>query len=235
MFRQIVTSALFAGFAAGLIAAALHFLLLQPLILQAELYDTGTLVHFGGAPDVAAHDHGTHIHDPAAGTTDLNRNVLTVLFTALVYTGYAFVLLALMALAVERGIAVTARKGLLWGIAGFVAVQLAPSVGLPPELPGAAAAELAARQVWWVGTIVAAIFALGLIAFGKGWAAWGAAIVLLLAPHLIGAPQPESFAGPVPPELAGLFAARVLGVGLAAWTAMGLAAGYFLQAKPQDA
>jgi len=234
MFKQIVTSALFAGFAAGLIAAALHFLLLQPLILQAELYETGTLVHFGGAQDVA-HDHTAHSHDTAAGTTDLKRNTLTVLFTILQYTGFAFVLLALMTLAIERGITITPRTGLLWGIAGFTAVQLAPSIGLPPELPGSAAAELAARQFWWIATIATTIIALGLIAFGKGWPVWAAAIALLLAPHLIGAPHPQTLTGPVPPELAGLFAARVLGVGMAAWTVMGLTAAHFLQTKPHNA
>jgi predicted cobalt transporter CbtA len=54
-------------------------------------------------------------------------------------------------------------------------------------------------------------------------------VILLLAPHLLGAPEPASFHGPTPPELGGLFAARALGVGMAAWVLLGLFAGHFWQ------
>ncbi len=54
-------------------------------------------------------------------------------------------------------------------------------------------------------------------------------MVLLLAPHLIGAPHPDAFAGTVPPELASMYAARGLGVGLASWVLTGLFAGFFWQ------
>ncbi len=76
-------------------------------------------------------------------------------------------------------------------------------------------------------TVAAAVIALALIAFGKSWAAWGVAVILLMAPHLIGAPEPATFAGTTPPEIAGLFAARAFGVGLAAWVILGCAAGFF--------
>jgi predicted cobalt transporter CbtA len=62
-----------------------------------------------------------------------------------------------------------------------------------------------------------------------------AAVALLLAPHLIGAPHPETFAGPVPPELAALFATRALGVGLAAWALLGTLAGYFWARESTEA
>jgi cobalt transporter subunit CbtA len=118
---------------------------------------------------------------------------------------------------------------MLWGIAGFVSVHFAPAIGLPPEVPGVAAADLVDRQIWGSATVIATAAAIWLIAFGRGWTAWGAAVVLLLAPHLVGAPQPAAFAGPVPPELGALFAGRALGTGLAAWVALGAFAGYFWQ------
>jgi predicted cobalt transporter CbtA len=68
-----------------------------------------------------------------------------------------------------------------------------------------------------------------LIAFGRNWMAWGAATILLLAPHVIGAPEPEAFTGPVPTELGALFASRAFGVGMAAWMLLGCFAGYFWQ------
>ena len=45
--------------------------------------------------------------------------------------------------------------------------------------------------------IAATAVGLALIGFGRGLPAWGAAAVLILAPHVIGAPHPDSFAGPV--------------------------------------
>ena len=77
--------------------------------------------------------------------------------------------------------------------------------------------------------MIATAVGLGLIAFGKGPVMLVVAVALLAAPHLIGAPEPETFTGPVPPELAALFAARALGVGLAAWVCLGALAGYFWQ------
>lgn len=220
MASRLLTSALFAGFCAGLVAALLQFVFVQPVLLHAELYESGQLVHFGAEPVSA---------DPDLGGLDLMRDALSVIFSALVYTGYALVLIAVMSLAEASGAAITARTGVIWGVAGFVAVHLAPAVSLPPEVPGVAAADVFLRQIWWWATVVATGIALALLAFGRSWMAWGSAIVLLAAPHLIGAPHPDSFSGTVPPELAALFAARALGVGLAAWVLLGSLCGYFWQ------
>lgn len=220
MFSKIVTSALFAGFCAGLIAALLQLVFVQPVLLHAELYEGGDLVHFG-AEAVSAH--------PDLPGLDPVRDGLSLLFSALIYVGYALILVAAMGIASDRGITINARTGLIWGIAGFVAFHFAPALSLPPEVPGVAAADVAERQVWWWSTVAATAIALALIAFGRNWVLWVLAAVLLLAPHLIGAPHPDAFSGPVPPELAALFAARALGVGFAAWALLGLLAGYFWQ------
>lgn len=225
MFGKIVVPALIAGFAAGLVAAVLQLIFVQPVLLHAELYESGTLAHMA-TPPVSAH--------PDLGGFDWGRNLFSVLFVALVYCGYALMLVALMALAAARGATITARSGLLWGLAGFLAVHLLPAAGLPPELPGASAAELLPRQVWWLAAVLCSGAGLWLIAFGRSWAAWGGAVVLLLAPHLVGAPHPDTFEGPVPPELGGLFAGRALAVGLAAWCLLGLFAGWFWQREEAD-
>ena len=219
MFSRILVSGLFAGFAAGLIAAALQLVFLQPVLLHAELYETGKLTHFGATQAAGA------AAVPAG--LDPMRDGLSVLFSALIYCGYALILVAAMALAAERGVRISVRQGLLWGLAGFLAVHFAPAVGLPPELPGSAAADVALRQIWWFGTVGATAAGLALIAFGRGWIAWGAAALLIVAPHIVGAPHADGFAGPVPPELAGLFAGRALGVGLVAWALLGLFAAFF--------
>jgi cobalt transporter subunit CbtA len=219
MFTRILTSALFAGAFAGLIAALLQLAFVQPILLHAELYEAGHLVHFGAGSPVSAH--------PDLGGIDPVRDGLSVIFTMLVYCGYALVLVPLMMLAEERGADISPRTGLIWGLAGFIAVHFAPGFSLAPEVPGVAAADVAARQVWWFATVFAAAVALWLIAFGGNMVAWGAAVLLLLAPHLIGAPEPEVFTGPVPTELGAKFAARAYGVGMAAWVMLGGLAAYF--------
>ena len=219
MYSRLLTSAVFAGAAAGLIAALLQLYFVQPVLLHAELYESGELVHFGAESAVAA--------TPDLPGINVVRDGLSIGFTMLLYSGYGMVLVALMALAQFRGAAINARTGLIWGAAGFIAVQFAPGFTLAPEVPGVAAADVFARQTWWFPTVMAAALAMWLVAFGRNWAAWGVAVVLLLAPHVIGAPEPETFSGPVPPEIAALFAARSLGVGMAAWVILGVLAGYF--------
>lgn len=234
----MLASALIAGCAAWLLAATLHFAFVQKYILLGETYETGEAVHFGGASAAADnhdHDHGdtegdaTHDHDAhahAAPGSETVRNAWTVLFSGLVYVAYAMILVAGFGLARIYGHVIGAREGLLWGIGGFAAFQLAPAVGLAPELPGTAAADLAVRQVWWWGTVMATGAGLALLAYGRGLAIMALAAVLLAAPHAIGAPVLDGFSGVAPPEVAASFAARVLGVGLAVWALMGWVAGY---------
>lgn len=47
MLSKLLVSALFAGAAAGLIAGLLQLVFVQPVLLHAELYENGTLAHFG--------------------------------------------------------------------------------------------------------------------------------------------------------------------------------------------
>jgi len=222
MIARYITSALFTGALAGLIAGLLQLYFVQPVLLHAELYEGGDLVHFGAAP-VSAH--------PELPAFDAVRDGLSLVFTMLTYTGYALIMIAVMSIAEERGAMIDGRSGIIWGVAGFVAFHMAPGFSLAPEVPGAAAADVTARQVWWFITAGAAVLALWLLAFGKSWMAWGVAVILLLAPHIIGAPQPDTFTGPVPTEIGALFAARAFGVGLAAWVLLGCFAGYFWQSE----
>lgn len=222
MIQRFIISALFAGALAGLIAGLLQLFFVQPVLLHAELYEGGDLVHFGADP-VSAH--------PVLPGFDPVRDGLSLVFTMLTYTGYALMLIAAMSLAEERGAHVDGRSGILWGIAGFVAFHFAPGFTLAPEVPGVAAADVTARQIWWFATAGSAAVAMWLIGFGKGWTAWGVAAILLLAPHVIGAPEPDTFTGPVPTEIGALFAARAFGVGLAAWVLLGCFAGCFWRAE----
>ena len=228
MFGRILTSALFAGAAAGLIAALLQLFFVQPVLLHAELYESGELVHFGGEA-VSAHPDLPGLFDEPM------RNLLSILFTMLTYTGYALVMVALMSQAERQGHEITARHGIIWGLAGFVTFHFAPGLTLAPEVPGVAAADVGARQVWWVATVASAGVAMWLIAFGGNLVAYVIAALLLMAPHVIGAPEPDSFTGPVPTEIGALFAARAFGIGMAAWVLLGAFCAYFWQSETAHA
>jgi cobalt transporter subunit CbtA len=220
MFRRMLTCGITAGFLAGLSGAVLHLWLLQPMIAAAERLE---------APAHSAVEGEAHLPDPAQAdpgdrglaAADVQRSALTVLFTAFIYAGYGLVLVAGIALAEGAGYTLTPGAGLLWGLAGFATFQLAPALGLPPELPGAATADLAARQMWWWGTVAATSTGLALLACGRNRAVQVLALAVIAAPHFIGAPQPEALSGTMPPGLAAAFSARALGVGLIVWVILG--------------
>ncbi len=228
MFSRILTSALFAGAAAGLIAALLQLVFVQPVLLHAELYESGELVHFGGEAVSA-------LPELPGMFSELTRDALSVIFTMLTYTGYALMMVALMSVAEGQGHQIDGRTGVLWGLSGFIAFHLAPGFTLAPEVPGVAAADVYARQVWWFATVAAAIVALWLIGFGGNLISYVIAAALLMAPHMIGAPEPDVFTGPVPTEIGALFAARAFGIGLVAWVLVGAFAGYFWQSEGKRA
>lgn len=229
MFSRVVTTALFAGCIAGLLGGLLQLYFVQPVLLHAELYESGTITHFGSDP-MAHGSHGSH----GDSELDLTRDLLSLGFSMAIYVGYGLILSALMALRLESDQTVSIRQGLVWGLAGFIAVHFAPGFSLPPEVPGVASASLESRQIWWGATVLATVIALWLIAFSRAPIAFGLAVVLLLAPHVIGAPEPDMLMGPVPPEIASHFAARAFGVGMASWAVLGLFSSYFLAIHATD-
>lgn len=218
MFTKIAVSALIAGFGAGLVATVLQYAFVQPLLLHAELFEAD--------PHTAL-----DIVRVARGALEPMRDAMNVIFSALIYTGYAFILLAGMAFAEERGQPITPRAGLLWGVAGFIAMHFAPAFGLSPDMPGMNGADVGPRQIWWYGTAACTALGLWFIAFGRNWMMWGVAVILIAAPQLIGAPLPETFTQIAPPELASAFAARTLGVALVVWSVLGVSLGALWNSK----
>ena len=228
MIGRVLLAALLAGIAAGLVMALLQFARITPLIIAAEKYETsGAHEHGAGTPD-HAHDHDAD-WKPDDG---LERTLYTAL-TAMV-TGAAFAAM-LAGAALLLGKSITPQSGVLWGLAGFIAVSLAPAAGLPPELPGMAAADLGARQVWWIATIALTAAGLALFAFRRELWAKGAGALAIALPHLMGAPQPANFDGAVPPGLAALFVANSLAANAVFWCVLGTVLGFALSYFAKDA
>ena len=222
MTKNLFVSAICAGIAAGLLASALQFTFVIPVLLEGELYETGARVHFG--------TYGSPQSDRGAPTLagDWLRHSMTVAFNIVTYTGYGLLLSAMISFATFKGITTTAKQGLIWGLCGYIAVQLAPAISLPPELPGTIAAEVGQRQLWWISTILASAAGLGLIAFGHSYLPL-AGVVLMAIPHLLGAPHLDTFFGVAPPELAAEFATLSLGAAAAGWVLLGYAVAAILQ------
>jgi cobalt transporter subunit CbtA len=228
VFRNAVFAAAAAGLLAGLILAALQTYVTVPLILQAETFENaGGPVHdHGVAPAEAAaaevttgpaesHDHGAEAWAPADG---FERFVYTLAVNILSGIGFALVLVAASEFA--GGIS-SWRQGMIWGFAGFAVFTLAPGLGLPPELPAMPAADLFARQVWWIGTVAATAAGLALIAFRGSAPLSILGVALIVLPHIIGAPQPESHESPIPESLHHQFVVAVTVTNLIFWVALG--------------
>lgn len=216
MYKKMLSGAMYAGLSAGLIAALLQFTFVIPVLLEGELYESGQRIHF--ATD------GTPMSDRGAPSLgwDWSRHLMTVAFNLVTYWGFALLLAAVIGFTELRGLVkITPRQGIIWGLSGFFVIQFAPAFGLPPELPGTIAAELAPRQIWWIATILASGVGIWLIAFGRKFLPFvGAA--LLAIPHLVGAPHLDKFWGIAPPELSAEFATLSLGAAAPAWCVLGL-------------
>jgi cobalt transporter subunit CbtA len=228
LFRNAVFTAVIAGLFAGLIMTALQTYATVPLILQAETFEgAGMPAHDQGAaamdtsdqqPAPAAghsHDHGDQAWAPSDG---FERFAFTALANVVTGIGFALVLVAVSEFAGGIG---NWRQGIFWGFAGFAVFTLAPGLGLPPELPAMPTADLFDRQVWWAATVAATAAGLALIAF-RGTAVFSLiGVALIVAPHIIGAPQPASHESPVPADLHHQFVVAVTITNLIFWVLLG--------------
>ncbi|MGE5147900.1 MAG: CbtA family protein [Candidatus Eiseniibacteriota bacterium] len=219
MLASIVVRALKAGLAVGLIVTVAHQLWTVPLILDAEVYERSAA---DGAVH-ADHDHGADAWQPAEG---IERMAFTAGADILTAIGFALLLSGAYVLSGRR---VTWRVGLVWGLAGFAAFALAPSLGQPPELPGAPATALAPRQAWWIATAGLTAAGLGLLLlYRRPWSA-ALAILLIVAPHLWGAPAPSVETSAVPDGLSRSFIVAVMATNLLSWMLLGSLTGYLHQ------
>ncbi|WP_144223055.1 CbtA family protein [Mesorhizobium amorphae] len=238
VFRNVVFVAAIAGLLAGIVLACLQAYATVPLILKAEVYEQAAGGHeHGAAPVAPAADAGTNAMSsaapapaaapaeeeegwaPADGVERFSFNVLSNVVTGI---GFALILVAFSEFAGGIG---NWRQGVFWGLAGFAVFTLAPGLGLPPELPAMPAADLIPRQAWWISTVVVTAIGLALIAFRRSLPLTVLAIVLIVAPHVVGAPQPASYDTPIPEGLHHQFVVAVTLTNLVFWVVLGAVVG----------
>ena len=229
-FKSILIAALFAGIAAGVALTAMQTLKVYPLIFAAEKYENSEPVkvehdHNNAATSTTSTAQGNaeHTHDgddewmPADG---LERLFFSLLSNVLISVGFGLVLAALFSV---RDVT-TWRQGIIWGICGFIVVNLAPSLGLPPELPGMPAGDLVARQTWWWTTVFLTSSGLALIFLTPGQVFRASGVIAIALPHIYGAPQAVNHHSDVPAALAAEFATATLSTNLVFWVILGAVA-----------
>ncbi|MPQ85965.1 CbtA family protein [Pseudomonas sp. MAFF 730085] len=218
MIKRIAQTAGFTGLLAALLLTLLQSFWVAPLILQAETFEHAPAaseaahVHAEGA---AAHTHDAQAWEPEDGW---QRVLSTTGGNLVVAVGFALMLAGLYTLRAPTRTA----QGLLWGLAGYATFVLAPTLGLPPELPGTAAADLAQRQIWWIGTAASTAAGIALLVFGRNWLLKVLGVAILAVPHLVGAPQPEAHAMLAPEALEAQFKIASQLTNVAFWLALGL-------------
>ncbi|MEA2834588.1 MAG: hypothetical protein QOG66_2790 [Methylobacteriaceae bacterium] len=240
MIQRVLKAGFLAGLVVGLAIAVLQQFTTSQLILQGEIYEKAAHDHHAALvppalPVILVHDHGASAAtaesdeeeaegwQPADGWQRVTATSVATIATSI---GYALILIAAM---LAAGVPIVPRTAFLWGVAAFAATSLAPALGLSPELPGSAAAPLVPRQVWWVATALSAAGGIFLLARIDYLTAKITGVVLLVAPHLIGAPRAPNFKSTAPAELAAQFAATSLVVSAVLWGLLGLAVGYAWQ------
>lgn len=240
MIGRIVLATLLAGMLAGLVMAGIQHVRLTPLILQGEVFEKASdpaalAIEAANAPCVEkmpgmkmCADAGKPAWEPAEG---LQRTLFTTGASLLAGAGFAAMLAGVSLLS---GVPITKDNGLIWGLCGFLAVAVAPAVGLPPEVPGMPVADLLGRQIWWVGTIAATGIGIYLIAIRPEFWAKPLAVVLIALPHIVGAPIAPATPTMVPPALAGEFVATSIAAAAVFWCVMGLLLGHALDRFQKD-
>jgi cobalt transporter subunit CbtA len=214
--RKLAYVVLASGTIAGLLLFVVQHFTIFPLIEKAEIYESA-------AETSNPHQHEDESWRPADG---LERTIFTALTTTLTAVGFAAVLFGTAGLV---PISLNWRKGILWGLAAFICFDLSPSLGLPPQPPGTAVADLYARQAWWVFTVASTAIAMWLLLDRRRPVPIRLiGIVFVILPHAIGTPIAEGNSV-VPAGIIHRFAIiSILTTGLF-WIVLGAIGGFFYE------
>ncbi|MDD5265791.1 MAG: CbtA family protein [Methylococcales bacterium] len=224
-FRMILIPALWSGLWAGMLLTVVQSIQVIPTLLQAEVYEeqaAAISVHsHSSSKGAQTHQHEAESWQPQNGW---ERTAYTAAANISLAVGFALLLGAASNL---RGGIGHWRNGLLWGLAGYTIFFVAPSLGLPPEVPGTEAANLKDRQLWWLMAVIDTAIGLWLLFFSKTRLNKLLGSLLLISPHLIGAPQPDVHGSAAPAELANTFIVATATANAVFWLALGSLMGLF--------
>lgn len=238
MFRNIVFAACLAGVLTGSAVTALQLFVTVPIILEAETYEPGGHTHgasghaHAGRPaaseamtdsggvfsrlyhSIRAFQHAESDWEPKDGW---QRNSSTLVANILIAIAFGLLLVTAFSLRPNP----RWSEGLLWGLGSYATFFALPALGLRPEIPGDFAADLVSRQGWWLMTVLFSGVGLALIALQRPWVWKILGALLVIAPHVLGAPQPEVSGGTAPEALRYTFIWRAALVNVVFWLLLG--------------
>jgi cobalt transporter subunit CbtA len=118
---------------------------------------------------------------------------------------------------------------MLWGLAAFLCIDLAPAFGLPPQPPGVPVADIYARQLWWLAAVITAAVGLWLLSDrSKSLPVRLLGLLVAILPHAFGAPVAQGVSS-VPASLIREFAVvSILTTGIF-WISLGTFGGLLFQ------
>ena len=249
--KQIISAAALAGLLAGICLTVLQRWQVTPLIHQAEVleehakesHEHGQHAPAPANPSAEDHQHAhshqaSHQHASPVAENDVSvQQIAAQWMPAEGGERIFYTLLANVSLAVAFGLLLGSalylrggepnwRSGLLWGVAGYLIFFVAPSIGLPPELPGTEAAPLAQRQLWWVSTAASTAAGLALLRFASTPLKIVGA-VMLAVPFLAGVPKAPAAAEIVPAAMAQAFIVATAFANAIFWLVLGAATAQF--------
>ncbi|MDH3335781.1 MAG: CbtA family protein [Rhodospirillaceae bacterium] len=229
MTKRLFPAVLIAGIAGGIIVSILQAILLAPLMDFAEFLEMGARPEDYVAPK--------GIFALALSNPEMTLN--TFAFDALGGVSFALIIGAAM---VFQNRAISLKTGFIWGLFGWFAFSLAPALGQPPALPGSAYIDLEARQLWWWLCVASTSVGIVLLVFIGDWAGecgikagirngwWPKVVgaVLVLLPHILGAPESAQQDSNIPAHLSRDFALYSLISTFVFWQTIGGALGFML-------
>lgn len=226
MLRKLLIPGIISGVIAGAVLSLVQLFYVIPLILDAETYEVQSSQH-SHAP---TSNNESHQHSDETSTSSVEiapewapedgneRSLFTLMTNILLGLGFSLLVISLMTATGHNGW----QSGLFWGLAGFCVFYLAPSLGLPPELPGSIQATLENRQLWWTATVISTALGLGLLFLNPAATFKILGVLFIIAPHFfIGTVSIEA-TSPVPKDLEHSFIIATSFANILFWAILGL-------------
>jgi len=235
MIMRVLFAAILAGFVAGLAMTTIQSLKTTPLILKAEVFEGANVHEHAPGENTVEHKQQEAANATAevesqtwTPTDGFERTAYSFLSGIIVAIGFALILISASLL---TNISITPANGAFWGFVAFAIFTLIPASGLPPELPAMDAAPLPFRQTWWWAAVAAGAAGVALIALRGGVLFSIIGIAIIIAPHIIGAPQPESHDTAIPAYLVQSYVANSILSMAVTWVVVGVALGFTMKSQ----
>ena len=229
MIQKLLISSLVTGFIVGILITFFHLLLIQPMIDQAEFYESLSSVETINIHEDHHHNEEVHHHNEEVGAHifgyDLERTIFSFIANILIATGFSFFFASALMLI---NYSLSYKRILLIGFFGFLSFCLLPSISISPQPPGTLQADIMLRQFLWLLTASFSVIGLGLFAYKKEIKWRIINFVILIIPHIVTILLIKvSPVNSLPSDFVFKFIFSTIASGAVLWLMLSVAMGYF--------